>query len=68
LGYLTLADFIVAEFSYYVEKVTPENYNKHEFLKRVRTAVESVPEVKKYYESENAMKGPFLPPIAAIQF
>lgn len=68
LGYLTLADFVIAEFSYYVEHVTPENFAKFEFLKRVRNAVESLPEIKKYYESANAMKGPFLPPIAAIQF
>lgn len=29
LGYLTLADFHVAEFSHYVEKITPELYAKH---------------------------------------
>lgn len=68
LGYLTLADFHVAEFSHYVEKITPELYAKNEFLKRVRTAFESLPEIKGYYESATATKGPFVPPTAAIQF
>ena len=68
LGYLTLADFQYAEFSYYVEKLAPEVYAKYEFLKRVRTAFEALPEIKKYYEQESATKGPFLPPVAAIAF
>lgn len=68
LGYLTLIDFQLAEFSYYVEKLAPELYNKHEFLKRLRTAFENLPEIKKYYEQETALKGPFIPPIAAVPF
>ena len=68
LGYLTLADFALAEFSYYVEKIAPESFAKHAFLKRVRTAVENLPEIKKYYEQESAVKGPFLPPSAALSF
>ncbi len=68
LGYLTLADFHVAEFSHYVEKITPDLYAKNEFLKRVRTAFENLPEIKAYYEKPTATKGPFVPPTAAIQF
>lgn len=49
LGYLTLVDFHISEFSHYVERLEPELYNKYEFLKRVRTAFENLPEIKKYY-------------------
>lgn len=68
LGYLTLADFHMSEFSYYVEKLSPETYEKFGFLKRLRTAFEKLPEIKKYYEQPTATKGPFLPPIAALPF
>lgn len=68
LGYLTLADFHFTEFSYYVEKIAPETFAKYGFLKRVRTAFEALPEIKKYYEQETATKGPFLPPVAAVPF
>lgn len=68
LGYLTLADFQIAEFSHYIERISPETFGKYGFLKRVRTAFENLPEIKKYYEQETATKGPFLPPIAAIPF
>lgn len=68
LGYLTLADFQVSEFSYFVEKIAPEVYAKYPFLERVRTAFNALPEIQKYYESETAVKAPFVPPSAAIQF
>ena len=61
-----MADFQIAEFSYYIEKIAPEVYAKFEFL--TRTAFENLPEIKKYYEQETATKGPFLPPIAAVPF
>lgn len=38
LGYLTIVDFQVAEFSYYIEKLAPELLQKYSFFKRVRTA------------------------------
>ena len=68
LGYLTVADFSVAEFSHYVEKIAPEVYANNGFLKRTREAFENLPEIKKYYEQESAVKGPFLPPMAALSF
>jgi hypothetical protein len=68
LGYLTLFDFQVAEFSHYVEKLAPETYAKFGFLKRTREAFNNLPEIKKYYEQESATKGPFLPPYAAVPF
>ena len=50
LGYVTLADFHLSEFSYYFEKIAPEEYAKFPFAKRVREAFENLPEIKKYYE------------------
>lgn len=68
VGYLSYADFVISEFSYYVEHITPELFTQHPFLKRVRDAVEAQPEIKAYYASDKATKGPFFPPTAAIQF
>lgn len=39
LGYLTLADFYLAESSYHLEKITPLVFAKYPFLKKVRTAL-----------------------------
>jgi len=36
LGYLTLADFIVAEDSHYIEKVFPVEYKSWPFLQKIR--------------------------------
>lgn len=68
LGYLTLADFYISEFSYYVENIAPEVYAKYSFLKKTRTAFEALPEIKKYYADETSLKGPFFPPTAQIKF
>ena len=68
LGYVTVFDFWIAEFSHWVEKISPETYAKFGFLKKVREAIESLPAIKAYYESEKAVKGPFLPQTAAVQF
>ena len=66
LGYLTVADVSNCEASYYVEKMFPDVYNKYGFLKRVREAFEGLPEIRKYYEQESSLKGPFLPPKMTI--
>jgi hypothetical protein len=68
LGYLTLADFHIAELSYHVEKLAPELYAKLGFLKKVRDGVEGLPEIKAYYALETAVKGPFVPPTAPVPF
>ena len=67
LGYLTIADFKIVEFSHWIEKVAPEIYKKFGFLKRVGDAFHSLPEIKKYYEKERAVKGPFVIASANIQ-
>lgn len=67
LGYLTLADFHVAEDSYYIETVFPEEFAKWAFLKRIRNNFNSNPKIAAYYQSPNAFKGDFYPASALIK-
>ena len=66
-GYLTVIDFYLAEVDEFVKVVFPELKEKYEFLGKIRQSVEAIPEVMKYYERENAVKGPYLPPSAQIK-
>jgi glutathione S-transferase len=66
LGYLTLADFVVAEDSHYIERLFPEDYKTFSFLGRIREEFNQVPEVVKYYEQPTAFKGRFFPEYAAV--
>ena len=45
-----------------------EQYPKYEALSRIRKSVHNLPEVKKYYESGNAVKEPFCPDYAKLKF
>lgn len=68
-GKLTVADFVLVEASYYLEQVYPEFFKEYGFLKEERERFEGLPEIKKYYESANAVKGPFTSPqMASIKF
>lgn len=64
LGYLTLADFKVVEASHYLEGIWPEHFKEYPKLSALRKRFEELPEIKAYYASEGAVKGPFLPPTA----
>jgi glutathione S-transferase len=66
LGYLTLADFVVAEESNYIERLFPEDFKKYSFLGRIREAFNKLPEIVQYYESPSAFKGRFFPEYAAL--
>jgi glutathione S-transferase len=66
LGYLTLADFIVAEDSHYIERVYPEEYKKLPFLQRIRENFAALPETAAYYAKPTAFKGRFFPEYAVI--
>lgn len=68
LDYLTIADFRLCEASYYFQKLYEEQYVNYPFFGEIRKAVESLPEVKKYYEKPNAIKGPFLPSYTQLKF
>ena len=68
LGYLTLADFVIADFSYFLEKLVPQVYAKYPFIGRTRDNFEALPEIKAYYEQEWAVKAPFLPTEAVLPF
>lgn len=50
LDYLTLADFKLAEASYYFEKMYVKEFKEFPFLKTIRSTVENLKEVQKYYE------------------
>lgn len=62
LNYLTLADFYVAEFSYYAQKLFPNQYGNYKSFENVRNTIESLPEVQAYYAKENSIQAVFLPP------
>ena len=66
LGYLTIIDIKVAEYSNWIEGVLPETYKKFPFLKKTRDAFNNLPEIKAYYEKERGVKGPFTPEFANI--
>lgn len=66
IGYLTLADFIVAEDSHYIETVFPEEYKALPFLKTIRENFNNLPEIQAYYKSDKAFKGRFYPPSAFL--
>ena len=68
LGYLTVTDFWLAEFSHYFEKTFPEEYKKFPFFQTIRERFEALPEIKTYYQQEKAVKGPFTTPTAKVQF
>ena len=68
LGYPTLVDFQFSEISHHFEKIYPEEFAKHSCLKRCRDAFNALPEIKKYYEQEGSIKGPFTAPFAALHF
>ena len=68
LEYLTLADFKIAEASYYFEKLYDDEYKNYPFLNRVRKTINELEEVKKYYSTEKAIKGPFMPSYSQLQF
>lgn len=64
VGYLTLADFKVAEAVNYLEGIWPEHFKEFPNLAALRDRFNHLEAVKKYYEGADAIKGPFLPPSA----
>lgn len=43
MPYLTVADFLLAELSYYVKKMYPESYGQFGFLQETRNSFNSIP-------------------------
>lgn len=64
---MTYADFWLSEQLYYFEALYPNEKGNYPFWSRIRHNFECLPEIKAYYERPNAMKEPFMPPMAAIQ-
>jgi hypothetical protein len=63
---LTLADFVVAENSHYIERIYPEEFKNFPFLLRIRQQFESLPQTIAYYAKPTAFKGRFFPEYAAL--
>lgn len=66
LGYLTLVDFIISELSNYFAKLYPEEYKTYPSIERINNGINNLEKVKEYYQRENSVKGPFLPPAYAV--
>ena len=66
LGYLTLADFYIAETSNFIEKVYSDKTKHYPFLQRIRDNFNNLPAIQKYYKLDSAMKGPFFPKSSAV--
>jgi glutathione S-transferase len=66
LGYLTLADFIVAEQANYIERLFEADVKPFTFLARIRENFNQLPEIEAYYKSEKGFKGRFFPASAAL--
>lgn len=64
LGYLTVADFKIAEAVNYFEGIWPQHIKEYPELLKLRERFNNLPEIKAYYERPNAIKGPHLPPTA----
>jgi glutathione S-transferase len=47
---ITLADFVLAEVSHFIEGVFPNEYKNLQFLHDHRQRFSSIPEIKSYYE------------------
>ena len=60
MNYLTVADFVVAEESHYIQRIFPEEYKTWPFLQDIRHNFEKLPQVRSYYEKDG-LKGPFFP-------
>lgn len=67
IGYLTLADFKIAEASYYFEKLYPDHVKILEPLIHIRRSLEQLPAIKKFYEN-GGIAAPFLPSYAQLKF
>ena len=65
---MSYLDFIIQEFANYVENIYPEEYGKYGFLEKIKTNFENLEKIKKYYEREDAIKGPFIAGKANLMF
>lgn len=68
-NYLTVADFLLVEASYYIENIYKEQYQTLKFLHELRESFHGIPEIKTYYQQEWSIKAPFVAPnFATIKF
>lgn len=62
LGYITLADFKVAEAINYLEGIWPVHFKEYPKLVALRDRFNHLPEIEAYYKGEHSVKVPYLPP------
>lgn len=62
MGYLTLVDFYIAEYSYYFEALYEDQKENLPFWWNIRENFEKLQGVRAYYQRENAVSGPFSSP------
>ena len=67
MGYLTLADFKIAEASYYFEKLYTDHVADFKKMIQIREKIESLPEISKFY-ADGGIKEPFLPQYAKLKY
>lgn len=67
VGYLTLADFYLAEYLYYFETIFAGQEQQYAFWWRIRDNFEQLEGVKAYYSRPDAVSEPFLPPMVPIK-
>ena len=67
MGYLTLADFKIAEASYYFEKLYTDHVADFKKMIQIREKIEGLPEISKFY-AEGGIKEPFLPQYAKLKY
>lgn len=64
IGYMTLADFQLAELVNYLNGIWPDHIKHFPKLLALRDRFNDIGAIKSYYSREDAVKGPFLPPTA----
>jgi glutathione S-transferase len=64
MGYLTLADFKLAEPLNYVEGIWPDHFKEYPKLSVLKSRFNQLPEIQAYYAHEDYGKAPLMPPFA----
>jgi glutathione S-transferase len=67
IGYLTLADFYLAEYLYFFETIFPSEHRHYLFWWRIRHNFEELPGVRAYYQRPDAVTEPFVPSFLPLQ-
>jgi len=67
MGYLTLADFKLAEAAMFFEKIYSTQYGDWKMLERSKKVISSLPAVKSYLEKKDVNERMMVPPYAKLK-